>query len=74
MIGKILAYLAGVITGFALGLIYASVLFDYLIKFIPMGAWDENWNSIRMVTYYRISFSFPSNVNIINWEDNKLKC
>ncbi len=38
MIGKIVAYLAGLITGFAIGAIFATGVFDYLIKFIPLGA------------------------------------
>lgn len=36
MIGKILAYLAGVITGFVFGILYVSQIFDYINKFIPM--------------------------------------
>ncbi len=36
MIGKILAYLAGVITGFVFGVIYISGIFDYLFKFVPL--------------------------------------
>ncbi len=38
MIGKILAYLVGVVTGFILGSIFATGVFDYLFKFIPGGA------------------------------------
>ncbi len=41
MIGKLLSYLAGVVTGFVLAVLYISNLFDYIFKFIPLGAWDE---------------------------------
>ena len=37
MIVKILAYLAGLITGFMIGAIFSSGVFDYLFKFIPLG-------------------------------------
>jgi len=37
MIGKILSYLAGFITGFVFGMIFASEVFDYILKFIPLG-------------------------------------
>ena len=37
MIGKILAYLGGLITGFMIGAIFSSGVFDYLFKFIPLG-------------------------------------
>ena len=36
MIGKILAYLAGLITGFMIGAIFATGVFDYIFKFIPL--------------------------------------
>ncbi len=35
MIGKILAYLAGVITGFMIAAIYISGIFDYISNFVP---------------------------------------
>ncbi|KKN59814.1 hypothetical protein LCGC14_0538120 [marine sediment metagenome] len=35
MIGKILTYIAGFITGFVFGILYVSEIFDYLFKFIP---------------------------------------
>ncbi len=38
MIGKILAYLAGLITGFVLGMIFSSGVFDYIFKFVPLGS------------------------------------
>jgi len=38
MIGKILAYLAGFVTGFMIGAIFATGVFDYIFKFVPLGA------------------------------------
>lgn len=35
MIGKILAYLAGIITGFMIAAIYLSGIFNYITKFVP---------------------------------------
>ncbi len=35
MIGKILAYLAGIITGFIVALIYLGGIFDYISNFVP---------------------------------------
>ncbi len=35
MIGKIIAYLAGLITGFMFGSIYSSGIFEFLFKNIP---------------------------------------
>lgn len=35
MIGKILAYFAGIITGFIIAMIYLAGIFDYISNFIP---------------------------------------
>ena len=36
MMGKILSYLVGLITGFIVGVIYISGIFDYIFKFVPL--------------------------------------
>ncbi|KKM69055.1 hypothetical protein LCGC14_1454750 [marine sediment metagenome] len=36
MIGKILAYFSGLITGLIIGIIFSSRVFDYIFKFIPL--------------------------------------
>ena len=36
MLGKIIAYITGLITGFMLGAIFSSGIFDYLFKFLPI--------------------------------------
>lgn len=35
MIGKILSYLAGLVTGFIIAMIYLAGIFGYITKFIP---------------------------------------